>query len=103
MSLPFVDLSLQRSATGRNTHFSFSRQVSRMTMAAAMQSRTAEAPARSKPSRIAHVDIVTDLDDAEAVWRAFEESGHLFTPYQRFDLLSPWQRLVGDCEGSRPF
>jgi len=59
-----------------------------MTMAAAMQSRTAESPARSKASRIAHVDIVTDLAEAETVWRAFEESGHLFTPYQRFDLLS---------------
>ncbi|MCS3730164.1 GNAT family N-acetyltransferase [Bradyrhizobium betae] len=74
-----------------------------MTMAAAMQSRTAESPARSKASRIAHVDIVGDLGEAEAVWRAFEQSGHLFTPYQRFDLLGPWQRLVGGCDGARPF
>ncbi|WP_035673842.1 GNAT family N-acetyltransferase [Bradyrhizobium liaoningense] len=74
-----------------------------MTMAAAMQSRTAEAPARSKASRIAQVDIVTDLAEAEAIWRAFEANGHLFTPYQRFDLLSPWQRLVGAHEGARPF
>lgn len=74
-----------------------------MTMAAAMQSRTAEAPARSKASRIAQVDIVTDLAEAEAVWRAFEQPGHLFTPYQRFDLLSPWQRLVGAHEGASPF
>src|SRR4051794_36483442 len=74
-----------------------------MTMAAAMQSRTAELPARSKAGRIAHVDIVTDLGAAEAAWRAFEEPGHLFTPYQRFDLLSPWQRLVGEIEGARPF
>ena len=74
-----------------------------MTMAAAMQSRTAEAPARSKASRIAHVEIVTDPGTAEAVWRAFEEPGHLFTPYQRFDLLSPWQRLVGAPEGASPF
>jgi len=74
-----------------------------MTMAAAMQSRTAEAPARSKASRIAHVDIVTDLRAAEAVWRALEQPGHLFTPYQRFDLLNPWQRLVGEREGARPF
>ena len=74
-----------------------------MTMAAAMQSRTAEAPARSKASRIARVDIVTDLAEAEAVWRDFEASGHLFTPYQRFDLLDPWQRLVGDREGAQPF
>ncbi|MFT4117369.1 GNAT family N-acetyltransferase [Bradyrhizobium sp.] len=74
-----------------------------MTMAAAMQSRTAEAPARSKASRIAHVDIVADLDEAEPIWRALEKSGHLFTPYQRFDLLGPWQRLVGEHEGARPF
>jgi len=74
-----------------------------MTMAAAMQSRTAEAPARSKTSRIAQVDIVTDLGEAEAAWRAFEESGHLFTPYQRFDLLAPWQQLVGEREGASPF
>ncbi len=74
-----------------------------MTMAAAMQGRTAGAPARSKASRIAHVDIVADLGRAEPVWRAFEEPGHLFTPYQRFDLLSPWQRLVGEIEGARPF
>ncbi|KJC37479.1 acyl-CoA acyltransferase [Bradyrhizobium sp. LTSP849] len=74
-----------------------------MTMAAAMQSRTAEAPARSKASRIAHVDIVADLGQAEPVWRAFEEPGHLSTPYQRFDMLSPWQRLVGSHEGALPF
>ncbi|CUT15511.1 FIG00440858 hypothetical protein [Bradyrhizobium sp.] len=74
-----------------------------MTMAAAMQSRTAESPAGSKAGRIAHVDIVTDLGAAEAVWRGFEQPGHLFTPYQRFDLLSPWQRLVGEHERARPF
>ena len=74
-----------------------------MTMAAAMQGRTAGAPARSKASRIAHVDIVADLGRAEPVWRGFEEPGHLSTPYQRFDLLSPWQRLVGEIEGARPF
>jgi CelD/BcsL family acetyltransferase involved in cellulose biosynthesis len=74
-----------------------------MTMAAAMQSRTAETPARSKASRIAHVDIVTDLGAAEPVWRAFEEPGHLSTPYQQFDMLSPWQRLVGSHEGALPF
>lgn len=74
-----------------------------MTMAAAMQSRTAESPARSNASRIAHVDILTDLGEAEPVWRAFEEPGHLFTPYQRFDLLGSWQRSVGERESARPF
>ncbi|MGY4289536.1 CelD/BcsL family acetyltransferase involved in cellulose biosynthesis [Bradyrhizobium sp. LM2.7] len=74
-----------------------------MTMAAAMQSRTAEAPARSKASRIAHVDIVSDPGEAEPVWRALEDPDHLSTPYQRFDLLSPWLRLAGGHEGARPF
>jgi CelD/BcsL family acetyltransferase involved in cellulose biosynthesis len=74
-----------------------------MTMAAAMQSRTAESPARSKASRIARVDIVSNLAEAEAVWRALEEPGHLSTPYQRFDLLASWQRSVGEREGARPF
>lgn len=72
-------------------------------MAAAMQSRTAEAPVRSKANRIAHVDIVSDPGEAEPVWRALEEPSHLCTPYQRFDLLSPWLRLVGHHEGARPF
>ncbi|RXH14331.1 GNAT family N-acetyltransferase [Bradyrhizobium guangzhouense] len=74
-----------------------------MTMAAAMQSRTAESPARSKASRIARVDIVADLGEAERTWRTLEEPGHLFTPYQRFDLLGTWQRSVGEREGARPF
>lgn len=74
-----------------------------MTMAAAMQSRTAESPARSNASRIAHVDILTDLGEAEPAWRAFEEPGHLFTPYQRFDLLGSWQRSVGERESAGPF
>jgi CelD/BcsL family acetyltransferase involved in cellulose biosynthesis len=72
-------------------------------MAAAMQSRTAETPARPKASRIAHVDIIADLGAAEQVWRTFEEPGHLSPPNQRFDMLSPWQRLVGEIEGARPF
>ncbi|WFU37860.1 GNAT family N-acetyltransferase [Bradyrhizobium sp. CB82] len=74
-----------------------------MTIAAAIQSRTAEAPARSKASRIAEVEIVSDLTMAEPVWRALEETSQLFTPYQRFDLLAPWQRLVGEHEGATPF
>jgi CelD/BcsL family acetyltransferase involved in cellulose biosynthesis len=74
-----------------------------MTMAAAMQSRTAAAPARSEASRIAAIDVLDDLAAAEAVWRALEADQHFSTPYQRFDLLGPWQRLVGAHEGARPF
>jgi CelD/BcsL family acetyltransferase involved in cellulose biosynthesis len=74
-----------------------------MTMAAAMQSRTADASARSKSSRIADVEVISDLLGAEPVWRALEDTGHFFTPYQRFDLLGPWQRLVGVQDGASPF
>lgn len=73
-----------------------------MTMAAAMESRTAQAPARSAASRIASVDIVRDLGEAETTWRSLEDAGHLSSPYQRFDLLGPWQRLVGESQGYRP-
>ena len=74
-----------------------------MTMAAAIESRTAEAPAWSKASRIASVDILGDLNQAETIWRRLEAQQHFSTPYQRFDFLGPWQRLVGERENLRPF
>ncbi len=72
-----------------------------MTMAAAMQSRTAESPSavESEPYRACRYRHAISARP-RAVWRAFEEPGHLFTPYQRFDLLEPWQRLVGEHEGA---
>jgi len=72
-----------------------------MTMAAAIESRTAEAKAWSRASRIASVDIVHDLAQAEAIWRALE--AQFSTPYQRFDLLGAWQRRVGERENFCPF
>ena len=72
-----------------------------MTMAAAIESRNADASARSKSSRIAAVDIFADIDQAETVWRSLENQSHLSTPYQRFDFLRPWQQKVGECEGLR--
>ena len=74
-----------------------------MTMAAAIESRTAEAPAWSKTSRIAGVEILHDLGQAETVWRGLEDQQYFSTPYQRFDFLSAWQRQVGEREGLRPF
>jgi CelD/BcsL family acetyltransferase involved in cellulose biosynthesis len=74
-----------------------------MTMAAAIERRPAEAPARSQARRIARVDILDDLDQAEAVWRGFEARSPLATPYQRFDLLSAWQRQVGARDNATPF
>ena len=45
-----------------------------MTMAAAIESRTADAKAWSKASRIASVDIFDDLGQAETIWRGLEVS-----------------------------
>jgi CelD/BcsL family acetyltransferase involved in cellulose biosynthesis len=74
-----------------------------MTMAAVIESRTAEAPAWSRASRIAGVDILSDLGQAETIWRGLESQQQFSTPYQRFDFLSPWQRQVGERESLLPF
>jgi CelD/BcsL family acetyltransferase involved in cellulose biosynthesis len=74
-----------------------------MTMAAAIESRTAEAGARSKPGRIARVDVAHDLEAAERIWRGLEDARQFSTPYQRFDFLSNWQRQVGTRDGFQPF
>src|SRR5258708_3732394 len=74
-----------------------------MTMAAAIESRTAQAQTWSKSSRIAGVDIVHDLGQAETVWRGLEDQQQFSTPYQRFDFLGAWQRRVGEREGLQPF
>jgi len=71
-----------------------------MTMAAAIDSRTAGAAPRAKPGRIAQVDIVTDFSSAEAAWRQLEASGQLLTAYQRFDFLQCWQHEVGTRDGA---
>jgi CelD/BcsL family acetyltransferase involved in cellulose biosynthesis len=74
-----------------------------MTMAAAIESRTTQAKARPRTSRIASVDIVSDLGKAETVWRDLEGRQQFSTPYQRFDFLGPWQRQVGARENLSPF
>ena len=74
-----------------------------MTMAAVIESRTAEAPAWSRASRIADVDILSDLGQAETIWRGLESQQQFSTPYQRFDFISPWQRQVGERESLLPF
>jgi CelD/BcsL family acetyltransferase involved in cellulose biosynthesis len=73
-----------------------------MTMAAAINSRTAEVLPRANPGRIAQVDIVADFGSAERAWRNLETSGQLFTPYQDFDFLQCWQYAVGARDGTRP-
>src|SRR3954471_22837939 len=74
-----------------------------MTMAAVIESRTAQAPAWSKASRIASVDILDDLGEAETIWRGLEQQHQFSTPFQRFDFLSHWQRQAGEREGFSPF
>ena len=74
-----------------------------MTMAAAIEDRPADADACSKAGRIAGIDIVHELSAAESIWRRLEAGQTSFTPYQRFDFLSAWQRQVGDREGFAPF
>jgi len=74
-----------------------------MTMAAAIDNRTGQAPASTEISRIATVDILGDLGQAETIWRGLEDIKQFSTPYQRFDFLSAWQRQVGAREGHRPF
>src|SRR6478609_8087435 len=74
-----------------------------MTMAAAIEGRTAEAKAWAQPIRIASVDIIHDLGAAEAIWRSCENPEVSYTPYQRFDFLAAWQRQVGEREGLSPF
>ncbi len=73
-----------------------------MTMVAAIANRTADAKTWLPTSRIAGIDIVQDLGQAETVWRGLEAQ-QLFTPYQRFDFLAAWQRQVGEREGLKPF
>jgi CelD/BcsL family acetyltransferase involved in cellulose biosynthesis len=74
-----------------------------MTLAAAIETRTADKPVWSTESRIASVDILVDLGQAETAWRSLEPPRHFATPYQRFDFLLPWQRQVGSREGRRPY
>ena len=73
-----------------------------MTLAAAIEGRTAETPARARSCSIARVDVLDDITQAEAAWRTLE-SRQLATPYQRFDLLAAWQREVGVHEKADPF
>ncbi len=74
-----------------------------MTLAAAIENRTAEASAWSKASRIAGVDIVHDLGRVETIWRGLEDQQQFSSPFQRFDFLMHWQRAVGDREKLQPF
>ena len=74
-----------------------------MTMAEALHGPDAHSQANSGSSRVARVDVIRDMTEAEPRWRAFEGPDFLFTPYQRFELLNAWQQTIGKHEGARPF
>src|ERR1700710_2673640 len=74
-----------------------------MTMAAAIDQPAANAPARPGANRIARVDIVHDINEAEQIWRSLEYPRQISTPYQRFDFQSAWQQHIGARENLRPF
>lgn len=70
-----------------------------MTMVAAFQTMVTY----SGTSRIARIDILRSMADAEPVWRVMEAASPLATPYQTFDLLNAWQGTIGIHDGRAPF
>jgi CelD/BcsL family acetyltransferase involved in cellulose biosynthesis len=74
-----------------------------MTMAAALQSQTEHGQSRTSAARITRIDVIRNIADAETIWRKFESTDFLSTPYQRFELMHAWQNTVGQHEGVAPF
>lgn len=60
-------------------------------------------PLPAADRRIARVDIVDDMEQAEPHWRALSQGDCLTSPYQRYELLKLWQRHAGAAAGSKPF
>jgi CelD/BcsL family acetyltransferase involved in cellulose biosynthesis len=56
-----------------------------------------------RTGRFSHIEIIDDLSLAEPIWRRLEREDALATPYQSFNLLSGWQRHVGQKNGVTPF
>ncbi len=52
---------------------------------------------------VATVQVLTELGDAEARWRALVREGGLGTPYQDFDWADAWMQHVGRAGGWQPF
>ncbi len=60
-------------------------------------------PTGAAASTIARVEVLESVAAAETAWRGMETPDHLFTPFQRFDFVSTWQRHIGESEHARPF
>jgi CelD/BcsL family acetyltransferase involved in cellulose biosynthesis len=74
-----------------------------MAMAATLHGPDTHSQTTDGASRIARVDVVRDMAEAERRWRAFEGPDFLFTPYQRFELLNAWQQTIGRHDCAVPF
>ncbi len=75
-----------------------------MTMVAGLiDGRTVEVQSSARQGRIARVEVLRDLQTAEAIWRQLERPEQFATPYQRFDFLDAWQDTVGRCEQLTPY
>ncbi|MGL5167327.1 MAG: GNAT family N-acetyltransferase [Afipia sp.] len=74
-----------------------------MVLAAALLGPNQRSQVGAGPGRIARVDVIRNMAEAESRWRAFEGADYLYTPYQRFELLNAWQQTVGRHEGVTPF
>jgi CelD/BcsL family acetyltransferase involved in cellulose biosynthesis len=52
--------------------------------------------------RIARIEFFDNLSSVEGIWRQLERDNAVKTPYQSYDLLSSWQRHIGDPTGVAP-
>jgi CelD/BcsL family acetyltransferase involved in cellulose biosynthesis len=75
----------------------------RMTMTASAHAFGLDRSPAAASVAISRVEVFDDLARAEPHWRALETGGATVSPYQRFDMLAPWQREVGAREGITPF
>jgi CelD/BcsL family acetyltransferase involved in cellulose biosynthesis len=57
----------------------------------------------TRTSKVVAVRVFRDMGEAEPYWRRLESVNALASPYQRFDLLSAWQRHVGARAGVTPY
>ena len=70
-----------------------------MTMAAAIENRTAETPLSTPISRIASVEILGDLGQAETIWRGLESAQRRTDRrVNELDLADPVAQLVLDLD-----
>ncbi len=75
-----------------------------MNYAAPTSAANAFAPQRERADGavVARIEVFDDLAAAEPLWRQLERAGPLVTPYQRFEWVEHWFRLIGRPGGTAP-